>query len=464
MADFWSAPTRDEDEERSLTSITPGFVWAHAQVYLLALATLLVPPLLGFLLGWLWRRRRGEIRSRIAVGAGLILPIIPAVALPMEWLRIGFHDLLLMGELAAFGFLWAAHSLARAWTRKELALLLVGLLVGGICAELGSRWFAGPPPAFPPPDAAALVLPKSGGFPHSGQNCDGLFPNLHPGLVAERTRFPDRPVQVLHAGDSMLEGNESPPETRVVYLLNDADQHVSHVDAGFSGTGIDHYYLGTRRWLTAARVDAVVWHVFLFNDVDDSMSHPYSCCDNLPPLEFSDEGFEIKCQELAEGGFFGNRFINSPAPYFLRVATHFSHFARHLCYAAGRQARKLMLEGVTIEEGWQRVRAVMQTMKAELDAAGVPFVIVMVPYRGEWESFAAVLEQQGEKRRFVQSLCDELEIPCLDGRAAFDEAIAEAGPAPFFVNEPVWDFHFSDKGHQLYADWLARVLPIPSHP
>jgi lysophospholipase L1-like esterase len=88
----------------------------------------------------------------------------------------------------------------------------------------------------------------------------------------------------------------------------------------------------------------------------------------------------------------------------------------------------------------------------------------MVPYRGEWESFAAVLEQQDEKREFVRSLCNELGIPSLDGREAFDEAIAAEGPEPFFINEPVWDFHFSGRGHQLYADWLAQVLPISHHP
>jgi hypothetical protein len=464
LTDFWSAPTRDESSERSLTSITPAFVWAHVLVYLLALATLVVPLLLGLLLGWLWRWRRGRIGNRYALLVIWIVPVLPAVALPMEWLRIGVHDLLMMGWLAATSFTWAAHSVATTWSRKELALLAFGLLAGTVFAEAGTRLLAGPPPAFPPPDAASLLMPISGGFPHSGKNCDGLFPDLHPELVEERTRFPHRPVQVLHNGDSMLEGNESPQETRVIYLLNDVDEAVSHVDAGFSGTGIDLYYLSARRWLTAAPVDAVVWHVFLFNDVDDSMSHPYSCCGNLPPLEFGEDGFEVRCPEPVEGGFFGNRFVNSPAPYFLRVATHFSHFARHLCYVAGRQARKLMLEGVEIEEGWQRVRTVVQTMKAELDARGIPFTIVMVPYRGEWESFAAALEQQDEKRAFVQSLCQEFGIPCLDGREAFNDAIAQEGPAPFFVNEPVWDFHFSDRGHQLYADWLARVLLTPHRP
>ncbi len=463
LTEFWSAPTRDESGERSLTSITPAFVWAHILVYLLALATLVLPALLGLLFGWLWRWRRGRISSRYALLIISVVPVIPAVALPMEWLRVGVHDLLLMGWLAAAGFSWVAHTVASALGRKELALLIVGLLLGSIFAEVGTRMLAGPPPAFPPPDAASLVLPISGGFPHSGQNCDGLFPGLHPGLVEERTRFPDRPVQVLHNGDSMLEGNEWPLKERVVYLLNDADERVSHIDGGFSGTGVDHYYLAARRWSKATQVDVVVWHLFLFNDLDDSMSHPYSCCGNLPPLEFSEEGFEVRCVEPVEGGFFGNRFVNSPAPYFLRVATHFSHFARHLCYAAGRQARKLMLESVTVEEGWQQVRMVVAAMKAELDERGIPLVIVMVPYRGEWESFAAVLEQQGEKREFVRSLCDEFGIPCLDGREAFAEAIAEEGPEPFFINEPVWDFHFSKRGHQLYADWLARILPI-SHP
>lgn len=462
LTDFWSVPTRDESGERALSAISADFVWAYAQVYLLALGTLVVPLLLGLLLGWAWRKRMGRFRSRIAVAAVLALPLVPAVALPMEWLRIGFLDLVMMGELAAVGLLWAGHEFARALSRKELWLVLAGLLLGGVVAEAGTRLLAGPPPAYPPPDAAALVLPTSGGFPHSGASCDSLFPWLHPGLVAERTRFPDRPIQVLHAGDSMLQGSESAPERRTVYLLNDVDERVSHIDAGYSGTGIDHYYLTSRRWLDVARVDQVVWHVFLYNDIDESMSHPYSCCANLAPLEFLGDGFKVRCQEPADGGFFGNRLVNSPAPYFLRVATHFSHFARHLCYLAGRRARALLVEGMTVAEGWRRVRMVVTAMKEELDAAGIPFVIAMVPYRGTWESYAAVLEKQDEKRAFVQSLCAELAIPCLDGREALEEAIAADGPARFFINEPVWDFHFSDDGHRLYAEWLARVLPIPT--
>ena len=464
LTEFWSAPTRTEAGERALSAITIDFIWDYAQVYLLALATLFGPLLLGLLLGWGWRKRLGRARSRFAFAVALALPMVPAVALPMEWLRIGFHDLVLMGGLAAAGFLWVAHEVARSFSRNELGLLLVGLLLGSAVAEVGTRIFAGPPPAYPPPDAASFVLPTSGGFPHSGASCDSLFPALHPGLVAARTRFPERPVQVLHAGDSMLEGDESPPERRTVYLLNEADPAVSHIDAGFSGTGADHYYLTSRRWLEVAPVDQVVWHVFLYNDVDESMSHPYACCANLAPLEFSPDGFKIRCEEPADGGFFGNRLVNSPAPYFLRVATHFSHFARHLCYLMGRQARALLMEGVTVAEGWRRFRMVVKAMHEELEPQGIPLVIVMVPYRGEWEAFAAVLEQQGEKRAFVQSLCDEFGIPCLDGREAFDDAIVDVGPEPFFINKPVWDFHFSDEGHRLYAEWLTRVLPTPTRP
>lgn len=456
--EIWLELVPDESDGKAVSWIADGLVWINVQVYLLALATLLVPALLGFLLGWLWRRRIGVMGSRVAGVVVLSIPAIPVAALPMEWLRIGVYDLLLMGELAAFAFLWAAHSVARSLGRRELGLVVVGLLLGGGLAELGARWLAGPPPAFPPPHVAALVLPKGGAYPHSGQNCESLFPARHPELVAGRTRFPDRPVQVLHAGDSMVEGVQVSPEARAVSLLNEGDPRVSHVNAGFTGTGLDHYYLVTRRWMVVAQVDVVVWHIFLHNDLT-AMADPYSCCGNLPLLGFRDGGFEVRCREPTEAGFFGNRFVMSPVPYFLRVATHFSHFARHLCYIAGRRARKSVMEIVTLGKGLQAHRAVMRTMKEELDEAGIPFVVVMVPWRGEWETYSSVLEQQAENRSFVRSLCDELQIPCFDGREAFNEAVAREGPAPFFINEPVWDVHFSARGHKLYAEWLARVLP-----
>ena len=111
------------------------------------------------------------------------------------------------------------------------------------------------------------------------------------------------------------------------------------------------------------------------------------------------------------------------------------------------------------EEGRRRVRAVVEQAKAELDRKGIPMAIVMVPYRGSWEPTPAGMDERESLREFAQSLCQDLQMVCLDGREAFNDAIQEAGTPPFFINEPVWDYHFSAEGHRLYAEWLKGVLP-----
>jgi hypothetical protein len=458
MSDIWSTPRGTEEPVAVAGELAQEDTRQYI-AYLLALATLLVPLLLGLGLGLVWVRLRGVLESLIAGALLLLLPVAVAATLPMEWLRIGFYDLLLMGELSILGFLGLAHKVPRRWQRRELALLTGGLFVGCLLVEAGTRLLPGEPPAFPPPVAALLVLPESGGFPHAGINCQGLFPNLHPELVDTRNEFPARPTQILHLGDSMLAGDLVDPDARTVHRLNLLTPQVSHIDAGFSGTGPDHYYLAMRRWLTEQKVDLVVWHLFLFNDAEDSMTHPYACCGNLPPLAFVDDEVSIRCQEPVEGGFYANRFVNSPAPYFLRVATHFSQFARYACSVAGREARKQMEAAESPEEGRRRVRAVIELANSELDEKGIPMAIVLVPYRGNWEPTPSGMEERESLRLFAQSLCDDLHMPCLDGREAFNEALLEAGTSLYFISEPVWDYHFTSEGHRLYSEWLQKVLP-----
>jgi hypothetical protein len=457
MSDFWVTPQETEEPVEVAGELSQEYASPHF-AYLLALATLLVPLLLGLGLGLVWVCLWGLLESRLAGALLLLLPVVVAATLPMEWLSIGFYDLLLMGELTMLGFLGLAHKVPRGWLRGELALLTGGLIVGCLLVEAGTRLLPGEPPAFPPPETAALLLPESGGYPHAGINCQGLFPNLHPELVASRTEFPDRPTQILHLGDSMLAGDLVDLAARTVHRLNLLAPEVSHIDAGFSGTGPDHYYLAMRRWLTVQKADLVVWHLFLFNDAEDSMTHPYACCGNLPPLTFVDDEVAIRCQAPVEAGFYANRFVNSPAPYFLRVATHFSQFARYLCSVAGREARLRMEAAESPEEGRRRVRAVIRLAKAELDHEGIPMAIVMVPYRGSWDSTPSGMEDRESLRLFARTLCDDLQILCLDGREAFNEAVLEAGTSPYFISEPVWDYHFSPAGHRLYAEWLHEVL------
>jgi hypothetical protein len=429
--------------------------------WLLALGTLVLPVLAGAFAGAGLARLRGRLRSWWSGGLVFVLSLLPTLVLPMEWLLVGFYDLALMGGLFAVSLILTGHRWGARVGRREVALIGVGVLLGGLCAETGARLLLPNPPAFPPPAAANLLLPAGGGFPHHGETCEALFPTLYPETLARRYRYPSRPIQVLHAGDSMLAGIDAPPEERTVPRLNGADPEVSHIDGGFPGTAPDHYYLITRRWLQQVPVDLVVWHVYVYNDVENPLAHPYSCCDNLPPLDFTRGQLVERCLVPSEAGFFGNRVVNSPAPYVLRLATQFSYLARGLSEAIGRGPRAAVVDGVSVAERLLRVRTVIARAKEELDEMGIPMVMVMVPFRGEWEPYTHVLDVQRSNRAFLQALCAELDIPCLDGREAFNGVVDREGVRPFFVNEPVWDIHFSSRGQQVYADWLHRVLPIP---
>jgi hypothetical protein len=257
----------------------------------------------------------------------------------------------------------------------------------------------------------------------------------------------------------MVEGVGVEPGERFVARLNRMNGTTAHVNAGFSGTGPEFYYLATKRWQALGKSDAVVWYLFLFNDIDGGLQESYGCCGGSTLLAWGENDFEETCPEW-QVSVAGNRFQNGPAPYPLRVATAYSRTAGHLVELHNRLVQRSPREAVPLAESLRRTGLVLRAAATELGEQGVEFTVVLLPYRGVLEGDVEVRERLAPMVEGVVGLCESLGIRCLDGAAALAELTAAGEVEKGFINEPVWDYHFSARGHGLVAEWLVRVLGL----
>ena len=456
LADYWIVPEADEAglgiaDEAPLSPLVP---------VMLAFFLLLMPVPLGWGLGVGLRWIRGA-RVESVRGASLLLltPVLPAFLLPLDLFQLGFYDVAWSGLFVGAGLLVGGHRWGKVLGLREGVILVVALVLALAILEVGVRLFLRPPPAFPPPSQATLRLPPSGLAGVGVQACKGLFPAEFPEVVQERDFLPGRNRRVLHVGDSMVEGVGVERSERFVSLLNQLDNRAAHVNAGFSGTGPDYYYLATRRWLELKKSDAVVWYIYPFNDIDGGLQERYGCCDGRPLLSFVQEDFEVDCLEWKLGDP-GNRFQRSPAPYPWRVATAYSRAAGHLVKLHNDLVLPRERDAVPLQEALRRTRLVLRRNARELADQGVEFTVVLLPYRGVLEGDSQEAERLAPMRDGVLAVCEVEGIRCLDGAGLFGELVESESVEKGFINEPVWDYHFSAAGHRLVAEWLVRVLGL----
>jgi hypothetical protein len=132
----------------------PQFLEARAADRLAVLAgvgTVLVPLLLGLLLGFAVRRGLGRRpRSTLLLVLILVLPIAPWPFVPTAAIRIGMWDLVLAGLCLGLGVAATLHERLRVDLRT-LALGAVSVLVATILLEGATRLLLPMPPACLPP-------------------------------------------------------------------------------------------------------------------------------------------------------------------------------------------------------------------------------------------------------------------------------------------------------------------------
>jgi hypothetical protein len=456
LSDFWLVPDADVGG-LGIADKPPSSVLFPV---LLALALLLLPIPAGWALGAGLRLLRG---GRVAPVWGallmLLVPLAPAFLIPLKYLPTGFYDLAGMGLLVGSGLVAGGHRWGGSVGRREVFLAVGALTLAALAVEVVVRLALPAPAAFPPPSEATIEMVARGAGGVGGQACKGLFPERFPEVVQERDRVPGRARRVLHVGDSMVEGVGVEPGERFVSRLNQVDDATAHINAGFSGTGPEFYYLATRRWQALGKSDLVIWYLYLFNDIDGGLQEPYGCCDGFPLLAYGEEGFEVTCPEW-KVTVEENRFKSSPAPYPLRVATAYFRTAGHLVELHNRVVQLSHREAVPLDEALRRTGLVLREAAADLAQQSVEFTVILLPYRGALEGDAEVRRTMAPMLDGVLELCDSLGIRCLDGSEAFG-ALTESGTVEAgFINEPVWDYHFSAEGHRIVAEWLVGVLGL----
>lgn len=444
----------------------PQFLQARAEDRLAVLAgvgTVVVPLLLGLLLGFAVRQGLGRrLRSTVLLALILVLPIAPWPFVPTATIRIGMWDLVLAGLCLGLGVAATLHERLRVELRT-LALGTVSVLVATILLEGATRLLLPMPPACPPPRSAALVLVRALNLPNGHPMFEeGLFPPDFPRLLGYRMkgRNPDRKV-VLHVGDSMVHGAGVRSVEAFPERLDGLDPGIGHMNGGVSGAAFDYYYLLTRTWVRQVPTVLVVWHVF-GNDQTETDA-PYALCANGPLLRWEAGRPVPLCPDApVRDDAAGRPWVISPAPYVLRVLTGHSFLARHLFSVVWR-LQGGMNDAVSMETKAAHAEALVATMRDELKALGIPFLLTALPARGDLgERGEADLASAYERNRFVSGIAERQGVPFLDSLDYFLGEVRRDGAETIFLVEPAGDPHLNPEGHARYARWLLdRLYTVP---
>jgi hypothetical protein len=449
---------RDRNDSRSRRASTletrpppdakplPGGAKAAA----LALLFIALPLALGWGAGRAGRRLRGcGARSRWLLAALLLAAVVVGATLP--WVAtVAPWDLIAALLLLVWGLWIGLRDPALRWDRKNLALTAGSTTLSLLLMELLLRWLAPAPPGFAPP--AGLIRMRDR---EVRSDWATLYPDAYPGEFARLTRAARAArVRVLHVGDSMVAAFEVRQSQRFVSLL-DGPAGTAHVNAGVQGTGPDFHYLVIRRWTRRLRFHQVVQYVFPANDLID-LETPHETCPGGLLLRYGSGPPRARCAKPPEDPFsawsrYRSAWRARPCPYPVLAAAGFSVLARHLC---GLRLRRLLLRSpLDANRAMTRLARILRTTRALLNARGVAYTVVVLPYRG-------TLADRSHRRLSrsadaeVLALVRRLSIRTLDASKALRDPVRRQGPAPFFAD----DIHFNARGCRLVADWLKRRL------
>jgi hypothetical protein len=458
--DLWQRPgaleRQEEDDWAALGQGKPG--WPPLPVLLFSFAIPLGFLLLGAGAGWLLKRFRGRpLAAAWLPPLFLLVPLLPVCLVPYAWLGVAAWDAVVWALALGFGGFLTAHRWGLPGGAARYGLLLAGLLVGLLLAEGAVRLLMPAPPAFPVLSADLLTEQRGMLFPADGEPCRALFAASTEGWEARGGGL-DRPLRVVHVGDSMVEGVGVRPEETFVAELNRRTSEVAHVNGGFNATAPDFYFALTRRWAALFEPDLVVWYLFLANDFSDHGLGEYGCCGGGRLIDVEAEGVEDLCPELSEVPVDGeNRFAVSPVPTAVRAATGFSWLARYALWLLRADLVESALPESAYAPALARTERLLATARRELDGRGIAFAAVVLPARASLEDVDGPNLAARELTAEILRICERTGVTCLDPWEHLVAAVREAGVPPWFGPAP--DFHFSPAGHRRFADWLETELP-----
>jgi hypothetical protein len=417
---------------------------------ILALALVAAPLLAGAVLGAELRHHR----------RGIVLGVLTAMlltAVGVELLQeVGAWDVISIGALSIIGILLGAAGIDRAVILTATSLLELAAL------EVAVRLLLPVPQLFPDPGTAAFIFNE----PEWDKGCVALYAsaNVDEDLHVLRRQPGDRRAPlVVHLGDSMTFGDGVNAEETFSALLNARQGDVAHANYGVWAVGTDFEYLLLQRILAAHSPAMVVLHIYAGNDVYD-IDRPYVCCDAGPLLDYREDGPAARCPTARWRHSLGYRLGSSPLPYALRVATGWSHGARHLATAFSRVVSwfapyldAIRTEGEADEQDWEHFTRILTRMRDELKDRDIVFVADLLPTRQELDAADPATVRSHRVRERIAAIVARLGIRLVDPWEVLAAAVKRDGASKYFRGEH--DIHLTPEGHRLLADWLATRLP-----
>jgi lysophospholipase L1-like esterase len=366
-----------------------------------------------------------------------------------------------------------------AWDDHPLEVLLA---VASLALTLGAaEWLVRTvfphPPGFPAVESAKLFLPRidlenpepaRGDFTESHREaidaCAMLYPERHPGYVAERTRRDgEAEGSVVYLGDSMTYGLGVGLEQAFPAVLERRTPTLFHFNLGFPGTSVDYHYVIAKHWVPLVRppVKLVVIGLY-FNDILE-IGQGMSCCWNRSVVTFEEGSPVQRCPQPSWVAGYGESIswflLHSPPPYPLRVAMQFSYLARYAGAVLSASASRAVSSDRPDREDavWDQMGGLLLALRNDLASRDIPLVAVMLPMRGAFEApDPQAFDGYGQAKR-TEELAKSLGIRTLDPWDHFLPLVKRDGVSRYFLGGD--DIHLSPDGHIELANWLAENVP-----
>jgi hypothetical protein len=276
---------------------------------------------------------------------------------------------------------------------------------------------------------------------------------------ARRAMAPSAPEEVVHLGDSMVEGVGIPHEQLFVSHLQ-ARSGARHVDAGVTGAAPDFEYVLLRRRLAQGpRPRAVVLHLFPGNDAS-GLGAFLSCCTDGPLVEPEGDGVRERCPAPRTGFSWQGALLRPVPPYPLRVAATAMDVPRHL-WKRVRMWHSAM-DRTNFDDRFALLERLVRQMDREARAAGVPFGVVVMPLRQVIDPSSrgggmGGYEYTEDHARLFRAAVEGSGARWLDAEPTFREWLA-AHPRQGFETRFPGDPHFDAAGHAAYAEVVAPFV------
>lgn len=405
-----------------------------------------------------------------ALAAGLAAIALLAAVVVRRFTDVGAWDIFgaaacLAAGLAA-GMLWTPGPAGRRGALVAAVATALCLLV----SEGAVRAVMPPAPHYPPPREARLMLPVM----NRDEACPALYPDRSQ-IIAERTQgLLDRPVRVLHIGDSMTAGTGSSREQAFPAVLSSMQPGVAHINAGVVGLSPDQEYLTTLAWTARLPVQLVVLHLFTANDIPE-IGRPSLCCHLDSVLVETAHGVAPRCPTPDWAMPFAWHVSSSPPPYPMRVFANASSLAGYATSAFARVSRDALpdarldiIERPPYTARWRVFTRVIAQLRDALRARNIPLLVVVIPSRYTMErslgrtpigvDIWGSLEAGMEARLQMLSIVREAGVDVIDPWETLVEAVRTTDPAQLFAHDCPGDFHPSPAGQAIYARWLAPQI------